>query len=665
LTRLRGKPKLAAAVGSRLIRVTAGAFSFSFAQRMNREVLDHWCERGILFLVLAILIFGPLAMGAVETQFFLVIQGLTLGVILLWSLRLWLAPGAQLLWPPVCWAVLAFALYAIARYLTADIEYVARLEMVRVLIYAFLFFAILNNLHRQEPMHAIVLTLIFLAMGISFYAVYQFLTSADSVSAYFQPFSHRSSGTYVSPNHLAGFLEMILPLSLAWMVASRAKPVLKVFIGYASLAILAGITTTASRGGWVSAGLVLIIFFSVLIFNRAFRLPSLVLLAVLIGAGLFFIPRTHYFKDRFKELAKNEKLNDDTRFDLWRPAVQLWQENIWWGIGPGHYNFRFRAYRPETEQLQPDRVHNDYLNTLTDWGMAGTALVVSAWALLAAGVLKTWRVVRNAPGEFGGRKSNKFALVLGAALGLLAILFHSVVDFNMHIPANAILVVTLMALLSGCLRFSTEKYWLRACAGVKVLVTVVLLAGMGYLGWQGARRARENHWLEQAQQSPLFSPVQAAALEKAFAIEPQNAETAYAIGEAFRVQSWEGGDDYAELAAKAMDWFKRGMKLNPYDGYNYMRHGMCLDWLDRHEEAEPFFAEAVRLDPNGYFTAANVGWHYVQLADYAAAREWLQRSRRLQGDDNPIAYRYLKIANQKLLEAATNSNPTGVELPAR
>ena len=68
---------------------------------MNREVLDRWCERGILGLVLAILVFGPLGMGAVRPQEFLVIQGLTLGVLTLWVLRLWLGERSQLLWPPI------------------------------------------------------------------------------------------------------------------------------------------------------------------------------------------------------------------------------------------------------------------------------------------------------------------------------------------------------------------------------------------------------------------------------------------------------------------------------------------------------------------------------------------------------------------------------------
>src|SRR5271155_2892428 len=113
---------------------------------MNREALGKFFERGILALVLAILVFAPLAFGAVDAWAFLVVQGLTIGVMLLWALRLWISPKPQLLWPPICWVVLAFTIYAVARYLTADIEYVARQEMIQVLMYSFLFFAIINNL---------------------------------------------------------------------------------------------------------------------------------------------------------------------------------------------------------------------------------------------------------------------------------------------------------------------------------------------------------------------------------------------------------------------------------------------------------------------------------------------------------------------------------------
>ena len=196
---------------------------------MNRQALDQWCERGILGLVLAILTLTPLAFGGrpqppagwfldfLLVDPFQIAQWLMVAVLAAWGLRLWVSQRPQLLWPPICWAVLAFALYAIARYFFADIEYVARQELIRILVYAFLFFAILNNLHRQESIQAISLALVFLAMAISFYAVYQFLTDSTRVWHVFTQYNHRASGTYICPNHLGGFLEMLLPLALTFM----------------------------------------------------------------------------------------------------------------------------------------------------------------------------------------------------------------------------------------------------------------------------------------------------------------------------------------------------------------------------------------------------------------------------------------------------------------
>ena len=59
---------------------------------MQKERLDQWCEKGIIGLVLAILVFGPLALGAVMPEHFLVIQGLTVVVLALWAARFWLNP---------------------------------------------------------------------------------------------------------------------------------------------------------------------------------------------------------------------------------------------------------------------------------------------------------------------------------------------------------------------------------------------------------------------------------------------------------------------------------------------------------------------------------------------------------------------------------------------
>jgi O-antigen ligase len=628
---------------------------------MNREALDKFFERGILALVLAILVFAPLAMGAVDAWAFLVVQGLTIGVMFLWAARIWLSPKPQLLWPPLCWVVLAFAVFAIARYLTADIEYVARQEMIQVLMYAFLFFAIVNNLYRQEFSQIISFTLIFLAMWISCFAVYQFLTHSNRVWNLFSPYLGRASGTYISPNNLAGFLEMLLPLAVAYVLAGRIKPVTRILLGYSALVIAAGIVATFSRGGWAACAAALLVLLGILSFYRQHRLPALLLLVLLIGGGAIFtakyLTRTATFIQREKSSGMDVgHVELELRGDLWLAAAQMWRENFWWGVGPAHYNYRFPEYRSERIQAQPDRAHNDYLNLLADWGTTGGVIVLAGMAVFGVGLWQTRKKVRRVEWGFGGGQSNRFAFFLGATAGLFALALHSIVDFNLHIPANAILGVTLLALLSSNLRFATEKFWLNLRLPLKILTMFALIGGIFYLSVQEIRRSHETFWLARAESLPNFSPEKAAALEKAFAAEPQNFATAYDLGECYRTESFEGGDNYETLAKTAMQSFSRGMKLNPYDSYNFLSYGMCLDWLERHDEAEPYFNRADALDPNNYFIAANIGWHYVQSGDYAAARPWLERSMQLHWQDNIIAKTYLELTERKLVENASGKN---------
>lgn len=625
--------------------------------RMNRRSLDGWCKRSILGLMLGILLFGPLAMGAVDPAEFLVIQGLAVLMCLLWALRLWVNPKPQILWPPLSWVVLAFTALAIGRYLTADIEYVARQEVIQVLIYAFLFFVIVNNLYRQEAAQIISFPVIFLAAGISCCAVYQFFTHSNQVWGYVSPYPGRASGTYICPNNLAGFLELVLPLAVAYVLVGRMKPVVRILLGYSVLAMLAGMAVTLSRGGWVAVVVAISVLLGVLTFHRNHRLPAILLLVVLAGGAAIFV--TKYLSKSLSYIQRVETLGESREFDysvrhaIWVAAGQMWQDNFWWGVGPAHYDYRFRGYRPQSVQLSPDRAHNDYLNLLADWGTVGGLVVLSGMVVFGLGLRKTWGYVRPSENDFGRGLSNRFAFFLGAGTGLLALTVHSVVDFNLHIPANAILGVTWLALLSSNLRYATERYWFGTRPRIRMLMTVVLVAGVVYLAGQGWRRAHEAVWLARVDQSPVYSPAQIADLEKAFAAEPKNFKTTYRLGEAYRVESFDGGVDYENLAQEAMKWYERGMKLNPYDGYNYLGYGMCLDWLDRPGEAAPYFDRANALDPNGYFTTANIGWHYVQVGDYAAARSWLERSLRLDWQSDGTAANYLKIAEQKLLEHAS------------
>jgi len=135
-----------------------------------------------------------------------------------------------------------------------------------------------------------------------------------------------------------------------------------------------------------------------------------------------------------------------------------------------------------------------------------------------------------------------------------------------------------------------------------------------------------------------------------------NFETTYELAETLRRMSYQGLDGYQPLAEEAIKWFQRGSLLNPYDPYNHMGIGMCLDWLGQQAEGGPCFERAVKLDPNNYYVLALLGWHHVQTKDYAAAKESFERSLQLQHAwHNPVAAAYLPIVKRELDETAKKS----------
>src|SRR5205814_1100093 len=166
--------------------------------RMDRLKLDGWCERAILGLIVSILGFSALATGCVRPEDFVVVQWLSVIVLVLWLCRFWLNPKHRLLWPPLCWAMLAFMAYAVIRYLTADVEYLARQEVIKVLTYCFLLFAVITNLHRLETTQTIATIVLGLGTFIALYAVYQFLSGSDQVWHFVRAdiYGRRGSGTF-------------------------------------------------------------------------------------------------------------------------------------------------------------------------------------------------------------------------------------------------------------------------------------------------------------------------------------------------------------------------------------------------------------------------------------------------------------------------------------
>jgi O-antigen ligase len=81
--------------------------------------------------------------------------------------------------------------------------------------------------------------------------------------------------------------------------------------------------------------------------------------------------------------------------------------------------------------------HNDYLEALAELGLLGTALLLGLIVLLAVRASLAWRE-RRSPEAKG--------IALGGIVSLAGAGVHAVTDFNLHIPANAVLFAVVLAL---------------------------------------------------------------------------------------------------------------------------------------------------------------------------------------------------------------------------
>ncbi|MBI5773839.1 MAG: O-antigen ligase family protein [Verrucomicrobia bacterium] len=623
---------------------------------MIREQLDKWCEWGVLALVLALLVYAPLSVGALRTTDLVVLQWLAAGILALWTLRLWISPEPRLLWPPVCWAVLAFVIYAAARYPSAQIEYVARLELLRVLVYAVVFLAVVNHTARPESVQLIVIALALVAIFTAGYAVWQFFAKSNTVWEFTRMdiYTGRGSGTFMSPNHLAGFLEMVLPLALAFALAGRIGPGLRIFLGYAVIVAAAGVAVTVSRGGWTAAGVSLALLLGWLVALRRRTLAVILgalMLVVVVGA---LVAGSQITQSRRDNKLKAD-IASDARFEYWATATAMWKDHPWLGAGPGHYGFVMRRYRPETMQTRPAHPHNDYLELLADFGAAGGAIVAVALVLAGFGVWRAAKFVQRGREDEAPRNSNRFALWIGASTGLAALLVHSFLDHNLHVPANALVAVTLAALLAGLWRHVSERNTVSPGVFVKLLFTLAAIAGGAYLAQQAARLGREQTLLKLASETRPRSAERLELLKRVHAAEPMNAATTYYLGEFHWDLSGQRRADKQEMQTEllhALPWFEKTQKLDPNEPFGFIRYGMCLDRLNQSPAmALPYFQQGERLDPNGHFVQSHLGWHYLQTGDLAAAKRHLERAWRLKPYDNHFAWSQLQTVNTKLKES--------------
>jgi O-antigen ligase len=145
--------------------------------------------------------------------------------------------------------------------------------------------------------------------------------------------------------------------------------------------------------------------------------------ALWLGAG----PVIHHFE----LLSRDDPLEHGTegRMTLWKDSLQLIRRHPWTGSGLGCFEFAFTRVQSVELDYTIDHAHNDYLEFAVDLGIPAATLLFLAILVLAVRIFSAGLLARSALAR---------AHALGAFGAGCALLIHSLADFNLQIPANAL-----------------------------------------------------------------------------------------------------------------------------------------------------------------------------------------------------------------------------------
>jgi len=540
--------------------------------------------------------------------------------------------SARIGFHPAGWLLVPFAIYAAinAAWITPVgwlgwRDWLGWAQMIAI------FWIVLNGVRSRAGRATLFVALVTLGVIAVLLASYQRFMRPDWLMlgrTQVRTFLGRSSGPFGIPNSLAAFLLLILPPTAALALQRRAGAIQRLLFGYLALVFGFGLVLTVSRGALLSLALVLaawpILALRGPIVRRMSSALGIIATLFALGWGLFF--SAPLVRERMVQLKTNS--GELTRPIMWRGAWRIFRAHPAWGGGAGSYNVRFEKYRPENFQDEPVWAHNDYLNTLSDYGIAGFTLFFGACGVIG------WRCCRAAKSAQvaerledvveSGKSSSPEKIIMQALMaGLAAFALQLLVDFNFKIPALAMAFAIVAALVvqsrwrpqgRACAKVSRTRWTLMAVAALAVVIGTVWFAqplyrgeALRYIARQSIDRLAINGTDFSRKDARVGLANARAALERATAIAPANgsawSDLAYAIALSAHVDPTRA----SELGRDAERAARRALACSAIVPEFWVRLGVGLDLQQRRTEAGGAFVEALQLAP----ARASVWYNYA------------------------------------------------------
>lgn len=317
------------------------------------------------------------------------------------------------------------------------------------------FFLTLALANTRRDARLLALAMVAAGLVQAFYGGLMHLTGTNlEIFGAFINHAAQASGGYVNRNNLAGLLEITLAIGIGVMMGALQetgrrtwrqflrdtaqlvlsfKAPLRIFL----IVMVVALVMTRSRMGNTAFFSSLLIAGTVaLILSRHATRSTVVLIASLIVIDIFVVGAWFGVEKTVERIQQTTQKDIEERVEPTVYAMEMARDYPLFGSGPGSFYTAFTRYRGSDIKPFYHHAHNDYTQFLVEYGAIGAALIGSlpVWALVLA-VLALSR--RRDPLARG--------FAFSVLMGVSALAIHSTVEFNLQIPANALMFTVLIA----------------------------------------------------------------------------------------------------------------------------------------------------------------------------------------------------------------------------
>ncbi|MEW6417110.1 MAG: O-antigen ligase family protein [Nitrospirota bacterium] len=314
-------------------------------------------------------------------------------------------------------------------------------EFLRMLTYSLFFFLLSFSIKDMATIQRMLKILSYFGFGLAVFAIIQKATWSGKIYWFREISAGSPFGPFVNRNHYAGLIGMLIPLGLGVVFTRRSRE-RKIFFGFLSLIMVVSLFLSLSRGGIISFFTGIAVF-ALLVSKDKFRAKKIWAL----GAFIFvlFLYLLYLGIDPIIDRFYKTDITTEERLVVWSATLKAFKDFYLTGSGLGTFINIFPLYSPEGILALYDHAHNDYLEFILEAGIIGTAFLL----LFLVFFIRYMNKVRWE----GHRGIIKISLI--SSITTMAV--HSIFDFNLHIPSNALMLSAVFAMAVACSRIDNKQ----------------------------------------------------------------------------------------------------------------------------------------------------------------------------------------------------------------